>query len=73
MYKGQYMIGIYTYDELELCENIMDTANEFAEYLNISLSLARVILSKVFHGVTNYIIVNGRRKKIEFINSKFDE
>ena len=67
MYKGNYIIGIYTYDKYELCETVLDSAQEFSEYIGISLERARKTLSRLFHHKINYIVNDGRRKKVEFI------
>ena len=69
MYKKKYLIGIYSYDRYELCEAILEDAYEFSEYIGAPVDTARVILSQVFHHQTNYIIIEGRRKFIEFINT----
>ena len=67
MYKKTYIIGIYTYDEYELCETILESAQEFAEYIGISLERSRKTLSHLFHHKISYIVNEGRRKKVEFI------
>ena len=67
MYKGKYLIGVYTYDKYEMCETILDSAHEFAEYAEINLNLAREILSMIFHHKQESVFIDGRRKKIEFI------
>ena len=70
MYKRNYLIGIYTYDKYELCEAILESPEEFMQYANLTINVARAILSKVFHNQTEFVIIDGRRKKIEFINTK---
>lgn len=73
MYKGKYIIGIYTYDRYELCEAILENAIEFADYVGIPVHTARSILSHIFNHWTNYILVDGRRKKVEFIDTTESE
>lgn len=68
MYKKDYIIGIYTYDRYELCETILESAYEFAEYVGTTLNAARNCLSRLFHHQSDYIIIDGRRKKVEFIS-----
>jgi len=70
MYKGTYLIGIYSYDKYELCETILESTKEFMEYAEIDLNTASAILSKVFHHKTEYIIINGKKKNIEFLNTR---
>jgi len=67
MYKKTYIIGIYTNDEYELCETVLESAHEFAEYVGIELKRARKVLSHLFNHTQNYIIINGHRKNVEFI------
>ena len=69
MYKKQYLIGIYSYDKYELCETILESSYEFMEYVGCSLNVARATLSKLFHNKLEYVVINGRRKKIELINT----
>lgn len=63
------LIGIYTYDRFELCETVLENVVEFARYVGCSINVARVTISKAKHHLINYIVIDGRRKKIEFINS----
>ena len=69
MYKKDYIIGIYSYDDYELCETILESAQEFAEYTETSLSVARTILSRLFHNDYECVVINGKKKKVEFINT----
>ena len=64
------LIGIYTYDKYELCETILESVIQFADYVGCNIQTARMTISKARHNKIDYIIINGRRKKIEFINSK---
>ena len=68
MYKGVYIIGIYSYDKYELCETILDNVNEFAAYVGLSLNVARSKLSQIFNHKSEYVVINGKWKKVEFIN-----
>lgn len=67
MYKGKYIIGVYTYDKYELCETILDSAEEFAEYAEVSINVARRALSVIFNHKQDSVFIDGKRKKIEFI------
>jgi len=64
------LIGIYTYDKYELCITILESITQFAEYTGCSLRVAKVTISKAKHNKIDYIIVDGKRRKIEFINEE---
>lgn len=68
LYKNLYNICIYnSLNEGETLLALLDNAKEFAEYLKISENSARAILSKVYHGKANYIVINHKIRYIEFI------
>lgn len=67
-YRGRFMIGVYSLlcegeTLIALCEN----EKEFAKYLNTNQNNADVILHNLFYGVTKYIKLNGKLRKVEFI------
>lgn len=62
------LIGIYTYDKYELCITILESIMQFSKYVGCSLGTARSTISKAKHGKVDYIIIDGKRRKIEFIN-----
>lgn len=68
MYKNKYLIGIYSYDKYELCETILESAEQFSEYVGINLNTARSKLSQIFNHKSNYVVIGGKWKKVEFIN-----
>lgn len=61
------IIGIYTYDKYELCETILETTIGLARYVGCSLGTASATISKVKKHLIDYIVIDGRRKKIELI------
>jgi hypothetical protein len=69
LYRNQYLIGIYgpVYEGeplLGLCDNV----KEFAQFMDIKESNARMILHKLFHKQTNFIRFFGKICSIEFIS-----
>jgi len=67
------LIGIYTYDKYELCEAIFENIIKFAKYVGCSINMARVIICKAKQHQLDYILIDGKRKRIEFINVNEDE
>lgn len=64
------IIGVYTYDKYELCETILESVFQFSKYVGCSLAVAKVTISKIKHNAVDYIIVDGRRKKVEVIKEE---
>lgn len=67
-YRGKFLIGVYTLINegetlIALCEN----TREFAKYMHITENNADVILHNLFYGITKYIKMNGKLRKVEFI------
>ena len=68
LYKKVYNIAVYSsLNEGETLLALCDNAEEFAKFLKVNINSARAILSKVFHGKTNYIIVNNKIRFVEFL------
>lgn len=72
MYKKNYLIGIYTYDKYELCITVLEGIQQFMEFTNTSHHCAICTLSKMWKKIQDYIIVDGRKCKVEFININED-
>lgn len=68
MYKGKYLIGVYsTIKEGETLLALCDNAREFAKVLDTTLESASAILSKIWNNTTKYIIYNNKVRYVEFI------
>lgn len=68
MYKKKYVIGIYSNDRYELCETILENADQFAAYTGCKRSAARTILTRLFKKDYECVVVDGKKKKVEFVN-----
>lgn len=67
MYKGKYLIAICSNDKYELCEALFDSILKFSQYVGCSLNRARVVMSLVHKHKLEYVVINGRFKKVELI------
>ena len=68
IYMNKYIIGIYNKDsEDDSCITVLDNAREFAEFMQIKIQQARVVLSKAFNHKIGYIRLNNMRCEIVFI------
>ena len=67
-YRGKFMIGVYSLlHEGETLLALCDNVREFADFLNVSENSARVTLTYLYNGLTKYIKLNGKLRKVEFI------
>lgn len=67
-YRGKFMIGVYSLlHEGETLLALCDNVREFADFLNVSENCARVTLTYLYNGLTKYIKLNGKLRKVEFI------
>ena len=67
-YRGKFMIGVYSLlHEGETLLALCDNVKEFAQFLKISENNARVTLTHLYTGFTKYIKLNGKLRKVEFI------
>ena len=68
LYKGKYMIGIYSLlHEGETLLALVDNVHEFAKLVGISYNSASVIISKLFAHKRSHIVYQGRIRTVEFI------
>ena len=67
LYRNKYIIGLYTYDIYELPIAILNNAREFSEYTGASIYSACTILKRAYDNKLNYVIIDGKRVKIELV------
>ena len=71
LYRKQYLIGIYgPLSDGEPLLALVDNIKEFAQLMQIKYTNAKVILNKVWHHNSNFIIFNRKRCSIEFIKEE---
>lgn len=67
-YRNKYMIGIYgPVKDGEQLLGLCDTVKEFAEFMKIKETNARMILQHMFYRKNNYLKLNGQLCTVEFI------
>lgn len=67
-YRGRFLIGVYSLlSEGETLLALCDNVKEFAEYLKVKESNARVILQNLYTNKHKYIKLNGKLRTVEFI------
>lgn len=68
LYRNQFIIGIYgPLSEGEQLIGLCDNVKEFAQFMDIKETNARVILNKLFHKECNFIRFYGKICTVEFI------
>lgn len=72
LYRNKYTIGLYTDDIYELCITVLDNISEFADYAQVSQSVATLSLYYAFTKQRDHVIINGKRVKVEFIEETDD-
>ena len=67
-YRDNYLIGIYTNDDLEQCVAVLDNLHEFADYLHTNAWTARETLRLIWDGVRKGVFINKKKYLVYFIN-----
>lgn len=68
-YRGNYLIGIYTADELEQCIAVLDNLHEFAEFMNSNLDYATYTLHRIWNKKQKGVLIGHQKYLIYFINN----
>ena len=67
-YRGKFMIAVYSLlNEGETLLALCDNVKEFAEYLQVKESNARMILQNIYTNKNKFIKMCGKLRTVEFI------
>ena len=71
LYRKKYLIGIYgSLLDGEPLLALVDNIKEFSKLMGIKYTNAKVILNKIWHKNSNFIIYCGKRCTVEFIEEE---